>query len=215
MVSLTIKVEILSQTLIGSGEGWGSFIDSDIVYDEYGLPIFPGRRLKGLLRENAEEVASMLELSLTNSTFYQQIESLFGRANQPSRLRVRNLQVQEAEQARKWLQWGFGNYSLSKELVLSSLCDTRTQTKIDKNGVAEKGSLRKMRVINKGLIFEGELEIEDLEVRDLLLMGCACLALKACGGKRNRGLGDIKCTLWLGPRDLCQEAISAVERGTI
>ena len=215
MANLTIKVEILSQTSLGSGEGWGSFIDSDIVYDEYGLPIFPGRRLKGLLRESAEEVACMLEFSLTDSTFYQQIDSLFGRANQPSRLRVRNLQVQGAEQARKWLQWGLEHYSLPKELVLSSLCDIRTQTKIDENGVAEQGSLRKIRVINKGLVFEGELEIEDLEERDRLLMGCACLALKACGGKRNRGLGDIKCSLWHETRDLGQEALSALERGML
>lgn len=215
MASLTIKVEILSQTLLGSGESWGSFIDSDIVYDEYGLPIFPGRRLKGLLRESAEEVACMLEFGLTNSTFYQQIDSLFGRVNQPSRLRVRNLQVHGVEQAGKWLQWGFDKFFLSKELVLSSLCDLRTQTKIDENGVAEQGTLRKMRVINKGLVFEGELEIEDMEEKDRLLMGCACLALKACGGKRNRGLGEIKCSLCHETRDLCQEALSALERGTI
>ena len=215
MASLTIKVEILAQTLLGSGESWGSFIDSDIVYDEYGLPIFPGRRLKGLLRESAEEVACMLEFGWTNGTFYQQIESLFGRANQPSRLRVSNLHVQEAEQAREWLQWSFEKYSLSKESVLSSLCDLRTQTKIDKNGVAEQGSLRKMRVINKGLVFEGDLEIVDIEERDRLLMGCACLTLKACGGKRNRGLGEIQCSLWHETRDLCQEALSALERGTI
>ncbi len=63
--------------MLGSGTGRGSFIDSDIVFDEYGLPLFPGRRFKGLLRESAEEVIEMLTKCGSNSFLQEEILRLY------------------------------------------------------------------------------------------------------------------------------------------
>ncbi len=49
-----MQIQLLSDTLIGSAEGYGAIIDKDSVFDEVGLPIIPGKRIKGILREQAE-----------------------------------------------------------------------------------------------------------------------------------------------------------------
>ncbi len=56
MVHKTYKVQIqlLSDTLIGATEVYGAIIDKDSVFDEVGLPIIPGKRVKGILRAEAE-----------------------------------------------------------------------------------------------------------------------------------------------------------------
>ena len=53
---LRLQIDVDTFLMLGSGAGRGSYIDSDIIVDEEGLPIFPARRLKGLLRESALEV---------------------------------------------------------------------------------------------------------------------------------------------------------------
>lgn len=47
MAVFTFNLELLSDTLIGSGEGWGATIDTDVVFDDFGLPYIPARRVKG------------------------------------------------------------------------------------------------------------------------------------------------------------------------
>ena len=43
MKTLTIELKLLSNTLIGSGEGFGAIIDTDVVFDETGIPYKIGR----------------------------------------------------------------------------------------------------------------------------------------------------------------------------
>jgi CRISPR-associated protein Csx10 len=49
-----IQIQLLSDTLIGAAEGYGAVIDKDSVFDEVGLPIIPGKRVKGIFREQAD-----------------------------------------------------------------------------------------------------------------------------------------------------------------
>lgn len=56
---MKIKIDLLSYTLIGSGEGAG-IIDSDVVLDDLGFPYIPSRRVKGVLKESAKEVCDIL-----------------------------------------------------------------------------------------------------------------------------------------------------------
>lgn len=51
-----IKIELMSDLCAGSGYSFAGVIDSDVSYDEYGLPFLPARRLKGCMREAAELV---------------------------------------------------------------------------------------------------------------------------------------------------------------
>ena len=45
---MKITIKLLSDALINSGEGFGAIIDSDVVFDDIGLPYIPAKRIKGL-----------------------------------------------------------------------------------------------------------------------------------------------------------------------
>ena len=57
---LRLQIDVDTFLMLGSGAGRGSYIDSDIIVDEEGLPIFPARRLK-VIAESALEVQEMLQ----------------------------------------------------------------------------------------------------------------------------------------------------------
>ena len=51
-----IRIELLSDMCVSDGGIYNSAIDTDICYDSYGFPYIPGKRLKGCLRECAQEL---------------------------------------------------------------------------------------------------------------------------------------------------------------
>ena len=67
---MKIKIKLLSDLCTASGETHNSLIDLDVVYDEYGLPYIPAKRLKGCIREAALE---MQELGLVTETQFGQM----------------------------------------------------------------------------------------------------------------------------------------------
>ena len=50
-----IKIELLSDLCVSDGGVYNSSLDTDICYDAYGFPFIPAKRLKGCLRECAQE----------------------------------------------------------------------------------------------------------------------------------------------------------------
>lgn len=68
--SMKIKIKLLSDLCTASGETHNSLIDLDVVYDKYGLPYIPAKRLKGCIREAALE---MQELGLVTETQFGQM----------------------------------------------------------------------------------------------------------------------------------------------
>ena len=82
MSELDLNIELLSDTLVGSGEGWGVTIDSDIVFDKYGLPYIPAKRIKGCLRESALEVLEMFEQAKIDFASEEEFDTLFGKVGQ-------------------------------------------------------------------------------------------------------------------------------------
>ena len=63
MEEYTLKVKLVSPALTASGEGFGAIIDTDIVFDETGLPYIPAKRIKGCLLDSASEVEEMFSKS--------------------------------------------------------------------------------------------------------------------------------------------------------
>ena len=51
-----ICIQIISDLVPGSGQGWANIIDSDIVYDQYGYHYIPARIIKGLIKESSLEL---------------------------------------------------------------------------------------------------------------------------------------------------------------
>ena len=57
-----ICIQLISDLVPGSGQGWANIIDSDIVYDQYGFPYIPARRIKGLIKESALELEELMPM---------------------------------------------------------------------------------------------------------------------------------------------------------
>ena len=53
---MKITIKLLSDLCTASGETHNSMVDTDIVYDEYGIPYIPAKRIKGCIREAALEM---------------------------------------------------------------------------------------------------------------------------------------------------------------
>ena len=115
--SYKLQISLKSDTLIGSGEGFGSIIDTDVVFDSLGLPFIPGRRLKGCMRESANQVCHMLscrnhqprpEQNLRDGRpeEYSLVVDLFGKpgARTPARLQFFNYKLEDPEENQSCLQ---------------------------------------------------------------------------------------------------------------
>jgi len=210
MRALTIKIALKSDALIGSGEGFGAVIDTDIVFDRVGIPYIPARRIKGCLRDSAREICVMFESAGIDSFLdlrkeektengYKIVNDVFGRAGQekPSPVFFSRLTIEDYDANKKWLEYLLYEYKelVSAQSVLSAFTAIRQQTAI-KDGVAKEHSLRTARVIQKGVKFEGEIQVDDDNAVELLSL--ACLNLKNIGTKRNRGFGEVLCELFEG-----------------
>jgi len=92
MSKFTLVIALKSYTLIGSGEGYGSVIDTDAIFDNYGLPYIPARRIKGLLRESALEIS---EMNLPQKFETKDINNLFGTPVKEGRVKTKNLKIDD------------------------------------------------------------------------------------------------------------------------
>jgi CRISPR-associated protein Csx10 len=91
----------------------------------------------------------------------------------------------------------------SRDNILSTFTDIRQQTAIDdEKGIADEHSLRTIRVIKKGLLFKGEIEVETDDSAISNTLALACLNLRRIGTKRNRGFGEVECKLFDGTNEV-------------
>ncbi|MCF6157617.1 MAG: CRISPR-associated protein [wastewater metagenome] len=207
---MKIIIELKSDTLIGSGEGYGDIIDSDIVFDDLGIPYIPAKRIKGCLRESAHEVCMMLESSALTSildlkkytndnTKYEIVEKIFGSPGQdePAPVYFSNLTIDDYEKNRLFLKYLAEEFPrvITKGGILSTFTVIRQQTAIDdESGVAKEHSLRTVRLIRKGEIFKGNVQVKG-DNNFVTLMALACTNLRGIGTKRKRGYGEVECNL--------------------
>ena len=216
MKKLHVMMELKSPVLPGSGEGLGSLIDTDIIYDNYGLPYFPARRFKGLLRESAVEVLEMLELASIQYLLGVGVDDVFGSIGSQKEAPAvfRNLYLTDYSNIIDWLKWAFEEPEsiVSKDTVLDTFTEIRQQTAISlQNGTAEESSLRTVRVLKAGYTFTGSVEFNVADDKLYSLLALACANLKYIGSNRTRGLGKVVCSLWDGQANLTQEILGALK----
>ncbi len=208
MNTYSIKITLKSPCLIGSGEGFGAVIDTDIVFDELGVPYIPSKRIKGCLRDSALEVCEIFKTSGIDLLKSDDIVSeLFGRVGdeRPGPAYFSNLTIENYADTHKWLTYLGDKYTdiLNRQSVINHFTEIRQQTAIDEdNGVAKEHSLRTLRVAKKGLVFEGTIDIEGQKEEWLMLLFFACKNLRHMGTKRNRGFGVIECQVLDGSREI-------------
>ncbi len=200
MERLRLEIKLKSYALVGSGEGFGSIIDQDVIFDDFGLPYIPARRIKGLLRESSLEICEM-GLGFEK----KHVDSIFGKPDKDSDISISNLRIKDDEKVCQWLLWAFDNKGfkglLNRNSVIDVLTEIRHQTAIEEDkGIAHEGSLRTIRVLkpeieNIELKFEGVLNLNNYSVLYEQLLSYACINLRHIGAMRNRGFGLCQCTL--------------------
>lgn len=200
MSKYQIKIELLSETILGSGESVAGYLDLDILYDELGLPFFKGKTLKGRLREEAENIVR-LQKELFNK---KQINDLFGEVDSIEDAKVGFSNASVSENIKKAIKLS----GLRAADIVDSLTDIRSFTSIGDNGVANEGSLRQIRVINKGLKLYSEITLRnELSEDEFLLLGLSVLALKHIGLMCSRGKGMVKCSLLENDIDISDKVL--------
>ena len=198
MYTAKIKIQPESYLLCASGEGRAN-INAEFLFDSYGFPYFSGRRLKGLLRESMIEV---LEIMGNNQTKIEEnILKFFGTegsARNEGLLTFDNLRLPNWFESVKYLRQT-KNAQIKPSDVRNFYMVTVQQTSIEqKTGVAKDKSLRTYHVLNyiNASAFEGELaSIRNLDTEETNLLKKTCLHFRYAGTRRNRGFGNLKCTL--------------------
>lgn len=198
MKSYHIKLKLLSSALTGSGEGSGAIIDTDVVFDDIGIPYIPAKRIKGCLLDSIKEIKEMFKLA--GIGFDLPVVDVFGKegAKYSAPVYFSDLMIENYAENKVWLEYFLKNKNykaiVSKESILETFTEIRQQTRIDEDdGVAFEGSLRTIRLIKKDVIFTGEVLIEDPKKHILETLSLACMNLRQFGTSRNRGFGEIQC----------------------
>lgn len=187
---MKIIIRLLSDLCTCSGETYNSIVDTDVVYDEYGIPYIPAKRIKGCIREAALE---MMEFEMIQPETYNRI---FGKeGSQRAAFSISNAYIKNYEATIKALKGCKDKGLASQQNVLSQYTGTRTQTAVDmESGVADENSLRTLRVVNKGLVFEAKCEMRGSEEEKEILKQAVSL-VKHMGMARTRGLGLVDLTV--------------------
>lgn len=138
-----IRIVLKSDLCIGSGFSYGGTIDQDVIYDKYGFPYIPAKRIKGCFRE-AAELIGMTE---------EQLQCIFGvrGADRAVECRFGNAVLPHAEEMGKILEHCNEEYRkvLTPQVILSQYSSVRPQTRIDtESGIVEEDTLRFTRVVN-------------------------------------------------------------------
>ncbi len=181
-----IELKLLSDMCAASGEGYSHTIDTDVCYDEYGLPRIPSRRLKGCLRAAAEYIGS------------PHIDRIFGVSGKTEgTMKLGNGLLKDhaalVEEIKKDLA------GVPPQDVLELFTGTRISTEInDETGVAKDESMRAVRVVNRLLpygenestVFVFDCDCPDGDKKELERI---CMALRRMGSNRNRGMGEVEC----------------------
>lgn len=193
MKSLQVEVKLLSPLQLGSGKA-DVILDSEAVHDRYGLPYFPGKRFKGLLYESAIEMAE-----ISNGSWFtkEEVDALFGHGSTDEVvMRIDNLTLNNYEKMQtqwKYLQESFPGL-FDKDALWESYTSVRYQTAIDKNGIADEGSLHNLRVVDVDANTGSICLLQDVPKAQEILKK-ALMNLRYAGAKRNRGCGHIRCRL--------------------
>lgn len=208
MKEYEVKIKLESPLHLGSGHA-DVVVDAEAVKDKYGMPYFPGKRLKGLLYESALEMAEMGCGQVETPTFdIEDVKALFGQTssdgNDVSKLRVDNFYLDEYVDlcaGWKYLQQEYPGI-FTPDDVWNSYTELRYQTAIDEEtGIALDGTLHNIRAVDAGTEFIGQIVLlnvnpeDGVKSKDEQILELALLNLRYAGVKRNRGFGKIKCTI--------------------
>lgn len=192
MMEAELHISFVSDWHCGSGLGESHLADAVLNRDADGVPVIPGRAVKGALREGAWRLGALGGDYARALTLLFGSDSQFADEKHAGRLYVAPATLQE--DIRAFL------LSLSFEergREISYMMVRRSRTAL-KDGVAEQGSLRTLECGIPGAVFSSRLTFDMSEENSawiLPYMAAVCAAVKSMGADRARGLG--RCRLQL------------------
>lgn len=207
MKRFKVEIELLSPLHLGSGHQ-DVIVDAEVVRDRWGMPCFPGKRLKGLLYESALEMA---EISRETWFTVSEVKALFAQLEEgvltaeESGVVVENFNLPCYETLCEGWEYLNREYNglFTPGEVWESYTELRYQTEIDpETGTAKTASLHNMKVVDAGTKFIGFIDLKTVNEVNESIITKALLNLRYAGTKRNRGFGRIKCTL-LESKEVC------------
>lgn len=168
-VTIQVTMELLSDTIFGSGYSIPGGEDIAVCRDNVGYPYLKGSTLKGLLRESLENYLVWTGDSEEN------LSALLGDSNWSGTDDERRIHLTDL--------------TLEQRPTDPEECfGTRMFTSLE-NGVAKEGTLRMASCIHSGLKFFGELTCLEEDVR---LLSAVLSGIKWAGTMRNRGFGRVR-----------------------
>lgn len=180
-------ITLLSDLCVSDGGVYNSSLDQDVCHDQFGFPYIPAKRIRGCLRECA------LELQDWGADISP--DKMFGsKGNSVAPIRISDALLKNYKDYAKNAHEFAGNPIFNEQNILQHFSYIRSQTAVDyKTGAAEDASLRTMRVVNKGLVFSSEVEVQSPELLEDLTECCAVFT--HMGVSRTRGLGEVHVEL--------------------
>ncbi len=184
MTEYFLQITLQSPLTSAAGEGRVGVVDRDIAFDDLGLPILPGRRIKGLWREAYRDVADAWKLC---GEFPMPVEHIFGNSGQGDAcLYIANAELQEASSLREWLRYLQHHKKLSPDDVVEHFASVRAQTAIDRRtGAALENTLRLTRTLKADLVFQARVRFFE-PPGNALLNFADCQRLRTPGGVFSR-----------------------------
>ncbi len=210
MIRYILKIELLSDLCCGTGEGDGIGQDISSTYSKDGFPIIYGRRLKGLLRDKVEFLQR--KGYFTNNM----ASSIFGTGYLKGKIKVGNAQLYNIKKLKDEIK------NLPKDLAsmtsvaaVKEVYTTNRYATAIEDGVAKEHSFRVIGMFPKGLEFGALLEM-DFESNSVEFNAIedACKLLRNIGLGRNRGHGEVRCTLLPYSESTDYEAIKLSDKET-
>ena len=188
-MSGTIVFDILDFWHAGAGHGAGRFLDATVKRTPAGLPVLPGRTVKGLLRDALRQCEEFghLEKGTTEDLFGSEIGTDRFKT-EPGALQFGNAELPE----------GWERYAKTEEgrKIVDGFFDDLASTAIDEDGQAEKGSLRRIEVAIP-LELHAPWQSTDPErigeAKEALKTACGLV--RRLGVSRTRGLGRVRVYL--------------------
>ncbi len=186
-VTITLKSDLCT----ASGFSYAGVVDTDVMFDENGMPYISGRRLKGCMKE-----AAVTYLGFSD----ERIKDIFGESDQQF---TNSIQISNAfPESYNYINWSvikneskFKKY-INEEDLIEMYTSVRGQTALTQEQIADENSLRFIRVINHydplnldELRFECEVYLDENDLEDFENI---CKATRNIGSNRNRGLGSVK-----------------------
>lgn len=192
MIELKLHISFSSDWHCGSGLGESHLADAVLNRDSDGIPMIPGRTVKGALREGA------WRLSALGGDYVDAERRLFGSVSYGGAHQQAGLLYAGPAELPEDIRAYFRGLPFGKRAREVSYMITRRARTALQDGVAAHGMLRSLECGIPGMMFFSTISF-DLSDSDkgwlLPYMSAVCAAVKSLGADRARGLGRCRFQL--------------------